>query len=97
MKIPCVPKLLASELSTLVRAKRLLTEGQGRERMAEAIQRESEALHQIWVSKEFPDKMMAYLLQLQFKSKEPTKATTQSQQDILKGGNKARFNGQPKL
>jgi len=64
MKIPCIPKLLSNNVETMVTAKRLLNQGQNREAMLDIFIREADALYTIWISKEFPRKMMIYLLSL---------------------------------
>ena len=48
----------------MVTAKRLLNQGQDREAMTDAFMREADALFKVWMNKEFPGKMMNYLLSL---------------------------------
>ena len=60
-KIPAIPKLLSSDLRTLVNCKSLINASRDEAALELAITREAKALVDTWMDEEFPPKLMKFM------------------------------------
>ncbi len=64
MKIPANPKLLKTDYKTLINAKRLINDARENKKLESILHGESDALNQVYIDEEFPEKMARYVISL---------------------------------
>mmetsp|Transcript_27136 Transcript_27136/g.33720 ORF Transcript_27136/g.33720 Transcript_27136/m.33720 type:complete len:121 (-) Transcript_27136:132-494(-) len=66
-KIPCIPKLLATDYRTLVNCKELINAAKDNQRLENTFEREARFLVETWLDEDFPPKLMNFLATFQKK------------------------------
>ena len=68
-KIPAIPKLLSTDLRTLVNCKELINAARDNKSIEQTITREAKALVDTWLHEDFPPKLAKFMTSVMSKSK----------------------------